>query len=66
MGQTLVEKIAQRFAVGVPEGHTVRSGDYLSIRPAHVMTHDNTAAVIPKFEKMGATEISDPAQPVFT
>jgi D-alanyl-D-alanine dipeptidase len=28
---------------------TVRAGDYLSIRPAHVMTHDNTAAVIPKF-----------------
>ena len=66
MGQTLVEKIAQRFAVGVSEGQTVRSGDYLSIRPAHVMTHDNTSAVIPKFEKMGATQISDPAQPVFT
>ncbi len=66
MEQTLVEKIAQRFAVGLPEGRTVRSGDYLSIRPAHVMTHDNTAAVIPKFEKMGATQILDSAQPVFT
>ncbi len=66
MGQTLVEKIVQRFAFGVPEGHTVRSGEFLSIRPAHVMTHDNTAAVIPKFEKMGATQISDPTQPVFT
>ncbi len=66
MGQTLVEKIAQRFAVGLPEGRTVRSGDYLSIRPAHVMTHDNTAAVMPKFEKMGAQTINDPGQPVFT
>ena len=66
MGQTLVEKIAQRFAVGLDKDHAVRSGDYLSIRPAHVMTHDNTAAVIPKFAKMGATKILEPGQPVFT
>ena len=66
MQQTFVEKIAQRFAVGLPEGHTVRSGDFLSIRPAHVMTHDNTAAVIPKFATMGATKILEPGQPVFT
>ncbi|MFQ5430449.1 MAG: homoaconitase, partial [Phycisphaerae bacterium] len=65
MPQTLIEKIAQRFAVGLPRGHEVRAGDFLSIRPAHVMTHDNTAAVIPKFEKMGATRVRDPAQPVF-
>ncbi len=66
MGQTLVEKIAQRFAADLKKDHTVRSGDYLSIRPAHVMTHDNTAAVIPKFESMGAKRIFDAAQPVFT
>ena len=65
MPQTLVEKIAQRFAVGLAARHTVRSGDYLSIRPAHVMTHDNTAAVIPKFRKMRATRICNPDQPVF-
>ncbi|MFQ5805919.1 MAG: homoaconitase [Phycisphaerae bacterium] len=65
MPQTLIEKIAQRFAVGLPEAHEVRSGDYLSIRPAHVMTHDNTAAVIPKFKAMGATHVHDPDQPVF-
>ena len=29
------------------------------------MTHDNTGAVIPKFKQIGATEIADPAQPVF-
>ena len=60
MPQNLVEKIAQRFAVGVEEGHTVRSGDFVSIRPAHVMTHDNTAAVIPKFTSMGAARVFDP------
>ncbi len=65
MPQTLVEKIAQRFAVGLPDGQIVRSGDFLTVRPAHVMTHDNTAAVIPKFESMGATRIADSNQPVF-
>jgi homoaconitate hydratase len=29
------------------------------------MTHDNTAAVIPKFQSMGAKRVSDPGQPVF-
>ncbi len=65
MGQTLVEKIAQSFAVGLADGHEVRCGDYLSISPFHVMTHDNTAAVIPKFQSMGATRVSKPEQPVY-
>ena len=66
MPQTLIEKIAQRYAVDIPAQVVVHAGDYLTIRPAHVMTHDNTAAVMPKFEKMGGTRIADPAQPVFT
>ena len=65
MPQTLIEKIAQRFAVGLESSHVVRAGDYLSIRPAHVMTHDNTGAVIPKFRSIGAKKISDSHQPVF-
>ena len=65
MPQNLFEKIAQRYSVDLADGHTVRAGDFLSVRPAHVMTHDNTAAVIPKFESMGATRIHDPGQPVF-
>ncbi|HPC12268.1 MAG TPA: aconitase family protein, partial [candidate division Zixibacteria bacterium] len=64
--QTLVEKIAQRYAVGLEPGHAVRAGDYLSIRPAHVMTHDNTGAVIPKFQSIGAARVANPRQPVFT
>ncbi len=66
MSQTLVEKIAQRFAVDLPLGKVVRSGDYLSIRPAFVMTHDNTGAVIPKFRSTGAKQVADPRQIVFT
>jgi homoaconitate hydratase len=65
MGLTLVEKIAGRHADGLDPGTVVRSGDFISIRPRHVMTHDNTGAVIPKFEQIGATTIADPAQPVF-
>jgi homoaconitate hydratase len=65
MGLTLVEKIAGRHADGLPPGAVVRSGDFISIRPRHVMTHDNTGAVIPKFKQIGATTIADPAQPVF-
>src|SRR6266852_5941994 len=65
MGLTLVEKIVARHADGLPRGVTVRSGDFVSIHPRHVMTHDNTSAVIPKFKQIGATTIADPAQPVF-
>src|SRR5881398_2571576 len=65
MGLTLVEKIAARHADGLAVGKVVRSGDFISIRPRHVMTHDNTGAVIPKFKQIGATVIADSAQPVF-
>jgi homoaconitate hydratase len=65
MGLTLVEKIAARHADGLAAGTVVRAGDFVSIRPRHVMTHDNTGAVIPKFKQIGATKIAVPAQPVF-
>ncbi|MFQ5495558.1 MAG: aconitase family protein, partial [Phycisphaerae bacterium] len=65
MPQNLIEKIAERFAVGLEAGHTVHAGDFLTMRPAHMMTHDNTAAVIPKFKSMGASRVAEPAQPVF-
>ncbi len=65
MHLTLVEKIAARHAEGLAPGTVVRAGDFISIRPRHVMTHDNTGAVIPKFAQIGATRIADPAQPVF-
>jgi homoaconitate hydratase len=65
VGLTLVEKIAGRHADGLAPNAVVRSGDFVSIRPRHVMTHDNTGAVIPKFKQIGATTIADSAQPVF-
>ncbi len=64
-GQNLIEKIAQRFAVGLEKNAIVHSGDFISIRPAYVLTHDNTGAVIPKFKAIGAAKIFNPRQPVF-
>ncbi len=65
MGQTVTEKIAQAHAVGLPAGHVVRAGDMVTVRPHHVLTHDNTGAVLPKFRRIGATRVADPSQPVF-
>ena len=65
MAQNLVEKIVQAYAVGLEAGQQVRSGDFVTVRPRHVMTHDNTAAVMQKFAGLGAAEIADPRQPVF-
>jgi homoaconitate hydratase len=66
MAQNYIEKIAQWFAVNLEEGQKVQSGDYVSIEPGYVMTHDNTGAVIPKFKKIGAKKMANPRQPVFT
>jgi homoaconitate hydratase len=66
MPQTITEKVVQSHAVNLPPGHEVRAGDMVTVRPFHVMTHDNTGAVMPKFETIGAPKVADPAQPVFT
>jgi homoaconitate hydratase len=64
MGQTIVEKIAQKHMAEGPK-RPLRTGDFLSIRPFHVMTHDNTSAVMSKFKGIGAKSIHDPKQLVF-
>ena len=64
MGQTIVEKIAQAHMAEGPK-RPLRAGDFLSIRPKHVMTHDNTAAVLKKFKAIGVKKVLDPRQPVF-
>ncbi|MDH7603944.1 MAG: homoaconitase [Melioribacter sp.] len=66
MPQTLIEKIAQRYAVNLLPNQIVQSGDYITIRPDYVMTHDNTGAVIPKFKSIGATKLANPRQVVIT
>jgi homoaconitate hydratase len=64
MPQTITEKIAQSHLAEGPS-RPLRTGDFLSIRPHRVMTHDNTSAVMSKFKGIGAKKIHNPQQLVF-
>src|SRR5256714_15695384 len=64
MGQTIVEKIAQAHLAEGPN-RPLRTGDFVSIRPHHVMNHDNTSAVMSKLKGIGAKKIHDTKQLVF-
>jgi homoaconitate hydratase len=64
MGQTIVEKIAQSHLAEGPK-RPLRTGDFVAIRPHRVMTHDNTSAVMKKFQTIGAKKIQNPKQLVF-
>ena len=66
MAQNLIEKIVQRFAEGLEVNQQVHSGDFITLKPAYVMTHDNTGAVIPKFRSIGASKLANPRQVVHT
>lgn len=58
----MTEKIVQRYAVGLPEGKLVQSGDYISLAPEYRMTHDNSWPIILRYMSMGATQIHRPQQ----
>jgi homoaconitate hydratase len=64
MPQTIVEKIAQSHLAAGPS-RPLRTGDFVSIRPSYVLTHDNTSAVMSKFKSIGAETIHNPKQLVF-
>ncbi|MGB9198526.1 MAG: homoaconitase [Terriglobales bacterium] len=64
MGQTIVEKIAQKHMAEGPN-RPLRAGDFLSIRPHRCMTHDNTSAVMSKFKGIGAKKVKDSRQMVY-
>lgn len=66
MAQNFVEKIVQKYALDLPKNYKVKSGDFVNVSPAYVMTHDNTGAVIPKFIEAGAEKLYNPQQVVFT
>ncbi len=66
MPQNFIEKIVQKYSLGLSENHKVQSGEIVTIQPSFVMTHDNTGAVIPKFKSIGATKLFNPRQVVHT
>lgn len=66
LGQNLTEKIVQRYAVGLPKGKQVHAGDYVTVKPRHCMTHDNSWPVALKFKGLGASKVKDNRQVVMT
>ena len=64
--QTLTEKIVQHYSLGLRENQYVKSGDYVSLSPSYVMTHDNSWPTALKFMSIGASEIYDRGQVVIT
>jgi len=57
MGQTFAEKIFSKMA-----GRPVVPGTILTIKPDHVLTHDNSSAIFSTFKKMGGKKVADPDQ----
>tara|TARA_S200000501_G_scaffold379024_1_gene446668 strand:- start:55188 stop:57107 length:1920 start_codon:yes stop_codon:yes gene_type:complete len=64
VGQTLTEKIIQKYALGLQKEYVVKAGDTIWMKPRHVLTHDNTAAIISKFKKLTNKNIINSQQPV--
>lgn len=52
--------------MGLSEGKQVFSGDYVTIKPAHCMSHDNSWPVATKFKGLGAENVKDNRQVVCT
>ncbi|KAI5964939.1 LYS4 [Candida margitis] len=65
-GQNLTEKIVQKYAVNLPPQKLVHTGDYVTIKPAHCMSHDNSWPVATKFMGLGAKKVKDNRQIVCT
>jgi len=55
MGKTLSEKILGRKA-----GRPVRAGEVIIVSPDYVLSHDNSAAIIKEFRKLGVSRVADP------
>lgn len=66
LAQNLTEKLVQKYSVDLPPNSEIHSGDYVSVSPYHVMTHDNSWPVALKFKGLGATEIKNKDQVVLT
>ncbi|PUU77254.1 hypothetical protein B9Z19DRAFT_1128514 [Tuber borchii] len=56
----------QRYAVGLLIRKSVRSGDYVSIKPHHCMTHDNSWPAARNLFYIGAPRIHDNRQVAMT
>ncbi len=57
MGKTLTEKILGRKA-----GKDVRAGEVVTVSPDYVLSHDNSAAIIQEFRKLGVKKVKAPGK----
>jgi len=56
MGSTLIEKILARSS----GNDSVSAGDIVFARPHRILSHDNSAAILGIFEKLGGRKVWDP------
>jgi len=47
--KTVIEKVIQKYSIELPAVKVVKAGDYVMIRPGHVVTRSNTGPVISKY-----------------
>jgi homoaconitate hydratase family protein len=55
LGKTLTEKVLGRKA-----GKDVQAGEVVSVSPDYVLSHDNSAAIIKEFQKLGVKRVKAP------
>jgi homoaconitate hydratase family protein len=57
VGRTLTEKVLGRKA-----GQDVRAGEVVTVSPDYVLSHDNSAAIIKEFRKLGVRKVKAPGK----
>jgi homoaconitate hydratase family protein len=57
LGKTLTEKILGRKA-----GKDVQAGEVITVSPDYVLSHDNSAAIIQEFRKLGVMKVKAPGK----
>jgi homoaconitate hydratase family protein len=55
LGKTFSEKI-----LGLKAGREVQAGDVVTVSPDYILSHDNSAAIIKEFEKLGVKNVKAP------
>jgi len=55
LGKTLTEKVLGRKA-----GKDVQAGEVITVSPDYVLSHDNSAAIIQEFRKLGVKKVKAP------
>ena len=57
MGKTLTEKVLGRKA-----GKDVQAGEVVTVSPDYILSHDNSAAIIQEFRKLGVKKVKSPGK----